>query len=91
MIRSVWNGLPKCLTPILVCRQPQTCGKSKGSFDENGTDPEVLNQVYTPIGLNIGAETPEEIGVAIMAEIIQVKNQKLRSAWLSNRSIPLFK
>ena len=46
---------------------------------ENGTDPEVLNQVYTPIGLNIGAETPEEIGVAIMAEIIQVKNQKLRS------------
>lgn len=53
--------------------------KVKEVLIENGTDPEVLNQVYTPIGLNIGAETPEEIGVAIMAEIIQVKNQKLRS------------
>ena len=53
--------------------------KVKEVLIENGTDPEVLNQVYTPIGLNIGAETPAEIGVAIMAEIIQVKNQKLRS------------
>ena len=53
--------------------------KVKEVLIENGTDPEVLNQVYTPIGLNIGSETPEEIGVAIMAEIIQVKNQKLRS------------
>ena len=53
--------------------------KVKEVLIENGTDPEVLNQVYTPIGLNIGSETPEEIGVAIMAEIIQVKNQKLRN------------
>ncbi len=53
--------------------------KVKEVLIENGTDSEVLNQVYTPIGLNIGAETPAEIGVAIMAEIIQVKNQKLKS------------
>lgn len=32
-----------------------------------GCDPEVINSVYTPIGLKIGAETPEEIAVAIMA------------------------
>ena len=31
------------------------------------------------IGLNIGAETPEEIGVAIIAEIIEVKNKKKRT------------
>ena len=46
---------------------------------ENGCDQEVLDEVYTPIGLDIGAETPVEIGVAIMAEIIEVKNKKKRT------------
>ncbi len=39
-----------------------------------GISQELLNQVYTPIGLKINAQTPEEIAVAIMAEIIQIKN-----------------
>lgn len=34
----------------------------------------MLDAVHTPIGLKIGAETPEEIAVSIMAEIIQIKN-----------------
>ena len=34
------------------------------------------DEVYTPIGLKIGAETPEEIAVSVMAEIIQVKHEK---------------
>jgi len=33
-------------------------------FDENN-----LNQIHSPIGLDIGAETPEEIALAIIAEI----------------------
>jgi xanthine dehydrogenase accessory factor len=37
---------------------------------EDGADREHVARVRTPIGLDIGAETPEEIGVAIMAEII---------------------
>ncbi len=37
---------------------------------EDGADPQHVARVRTPIGLDIGAETPEEIGVAIMAEII---------------------
>ena len=39
----------------------------KKLLEEQGTDKAVLDAVYTPIGLDIGAETPEEIGVAIMA------------------------
>lgn len=35
-----------------------------------------LDDVHTPIGLKISAETPEEIAVSIMAEIIQVKNSR---------------
>lgn len=42
---------------------------------DEGVAKEKLDKVYTPIGLNIGAETPAEIAVAIMAEIIEVKNK----------------
>ena len=40
---------------------------------DDGLDPEAIRRVHTPIGLDIGAETPEEIAVAIMAEIIQAR------------------
>lgn len=39
-----------------------------------GVDPELLKRIRTPIGLEIGAETPEEIALCIMAEIIAVRN-----------------
>ena len=38
-----------------------------------GFDPSKLDRVRAPIGLEIGAETPEEIGVSIIAEIISVR------------------
>lgn len=54
-------------------------GFVKESVIEGGGDPEVVSSVHTPIGLNIGAQTPEEIAIAIMAEIIQVKNAVRRT------------
>lgn len=41
---------------------------------EKGVSDEQLRQVYTPIGLDIGGETPEEISISIMSEILAVKN-----------------
>jgi xanthine dehydrogenase accessory factor len=38
-----------------------------------GVAPELLRRVHAPIGLDIGALTPEEIAVAILAEIILVR------------------
>jgi xanthine dehydrogenase accessory factor len=43
---------------------------------ENGIEPELLKKIHTPIGIEIEAESPEEIGISIAAEIIKVKNSK---------------
>ena len=40
-----------------------------------GIEETSLNDIYSPIGLYLGAETPEEIAVSIMAEIIMVRSQ----------------
>lgn len=50
---------------------------------DGGADPEVMEHVCSPIGLDIGAETPEEIAVAVLAEIIEVKNKKKRNGGYS--------
>ena len=44
---------------------------------KEGYREEELEKVYSPIGLKIGAQTPEEIAVSIFAEIIEVKNKKM--------------
>lgn len=41
---------------------------------EKGVGQEALDRVFTPVGLDLGGETPEEIALAIMAEILMVKN-----------------
>lgn len=64
-------------------------GFVKESVIEGG-DPEVVSSVHTPIGLNIGAQTPEEIAIAIMAEIIQVKNAVRRTAAIPAKSCASF-
>src|SRR5439155_9261785 len=40
---------------------------------DDGFPREELDSVHTPIGLDIGAETPEEIALAILAEGVPVR------------------
>lgn len=50
--------------------------KARKVFDYlsgKGIAPEKLDQVRAPAGLNIGAATPEEIAVSILAEIVQAR------------------
>lgn len=54
----------------------------KHLIEDRGCDPAVVDGIHMPIGLAIGAETPEEIAVSIMAEIIKEKNRNGRNtAW----------
>lgn len=49
---------------------------TKKIFKEGGlSDDSMLEKIQMPIGLDIGAETPEEIAISILAEIIKVKNK----------------
>lgn len=40
---------------------------------EIGLDPEAVDNVYSPIGLSINAETPQEIAVSIVGELVKVR------------------
>ena len=71
--------LPKKNAYIGMIGSRRRVGIVKENLREAGFSQDKLDAVYTPIGLKIGAETPEEIGIAIMGEIIQVKNSRKRS------------
>ena len=43
---------------------------------EKGIPPERLNRIHAPAGLSIGAVSPEEIAVSILAEIVQVSRSQ---------------
>ena len=43
---------------------------------ERGFSKQQLDSVHTPIGLDLGGETPEELAVGILAQILLVKNEK---------------
>ena len=44
---------------------------------ERGHSEEAVNRAISPIGLNIGGETPEEIAVSIAAQMIAVRSGKI--------------
>lgn len=47
-------------------------------LEKEGYDRAKIDRVYSPIGLKIGAETPEEIAVSITAELIQVRSERAK-------------
>ena len=54
----------------------KTHQKRLGRLTDQGLTQEKLSRIHGPVGLDLGASSPEEIALAIMAEIIQVWHQR---------------
>jgi xanthine dehydrogenase accessory factor len=59
-----------------------------------GISPELFDRVHSPVGLDIGAVTPEEIAVSIVAELVATRRHAERAlphmSWFQNsRNAPV--
>jgi xanthine dehydrogenase accessory factor len=70
-LRGVLQGETPFYTGMIGSRRRVEIVKRQ--LREEGFSAPQLDQVHSPIGLAIGAATPEEIAVSILAEIIQYK------------------
>ncbi len=61
-----------------------THAKRMTSLRAMGIADAALARIHAPIGLDIGGSSPEEIALAIMAEIVQVKNGRAPAASLAD-------
>jgi xanthine dehydrogenase accessory factor len=65
---------PACYTSMIGSKK-----KVKTIFENlrnEGVTQDDLNRVHAPIGLPIAAETPEDIAISIMAEIVDIRRRK---------------
>ena len=53
--------------------------KLRNAARERGFTDEDMICLHSPIGLDIGGETPEEIAIGVMAEILAVRYGKFKS------------
>lgn len=71
------NGLPALLESqagyIGVIGSRKRWSETIKKLNDLGISDEQLKRVHSPIGLGIGAETPEEIAVSIMAEVLMLR------------------
>jgi xanthine dehydrogenase accessory factor len=56
-----------------------TQAKRRQRLLEDGVAETPLNRLHGPIGLELGAETPEEIALSIIAEVVAARNTGLSS------------
>jgi len=71
VLREALRTYPKYIGMIGSRRKRDTIF---ASLRQEGVSDDILARVHCPIGLEIGAQTPEEIAVSILAELISVRN-----------------
>jgi xanthine dehydrogenase accessory factor len=67
---------PACFIGVIGSRRRVKAMLAR--IGEEGVEPGRLDEIHAPLGLDIGAETPEEIAVAIVAEIIRERRTGIR-------------
>jgi xanthine dehydrogenase accessory factor len=69
-------ALPSPAFYVGALGSPTTAAKRKTRLQEEaGLSPEQLERIHGPIGLKLGGRTPEEIALAVMAEIVAVQHR----------------
>lgn len=63
--------------------------KTMTALREEGYPEEALKKVHAPIGLAIGGQTPKEIAVSILAQLIQTKNSGDQAVCLDREFVKL--
>lgn len=61
--------------------------KVKISLIENGHDKNKVDSILSPIGLDIGAITPEEIALSVLAELVKANREMAKSASIADEAL----
>ena len=69
--------LPSKVGYIGALGSKKTHAKRTARLLEKGVEQEMIDRIKAPIGVNINARTAREIALAILAQIIEAKNEKL--------------
>lgn len=72
--KALIAALPTDVPYVGVLSSHRTHAKRTKRLQEAGISDELIERIYTPIGIDLGSLTPEEIALGIMAEIVAVRN-----------------
>lgn len=56
----------------------------KKDLEELGLSQEIISGLHSPIGLAIGGQTPEEIALSVISEIVKCKNERTSCTQIDN-------
>ena len=65
-----------------------TQAKRRQRLLDDGLTEDQLNRLHGPIGIEIGASTPEEIAMSIMAEVVAARNRAEKATHPKSQSLP---
>ncbi|MDD9956191.1 MAG: XdhC family protein [Anaerolineaceae bacterium] len=71
---ALLTALPGPAPYVGVLSSPRTHRQRLKRLHAAGLTPEQTSRIHTPIGLEIGSSTPEEIALSIMAEIVSLRS-----------------
>ncbi len=69
-------ALPSAAFYVGALGSPTTQAQRRVRLHAAGLSAELLDRLHSPIGLEIGSHTPEEIALSIMAQIVACRNQR---------------
>ena len=79
------TALPSAAFYVGALGSQKTQGRRRQRLLEAGLTESQLDRLHAPIGLDLGGRSPEEIALAVMAEIVAARNGRSRSRDASRR------